>query len=136
MADGRVQKINSLEAQIRLEKAKLKNINVEFTDISRRFNDCKHRQVTTEMRIEDLESKLKTIKNCSADEPIVSEHALVRFVERVIGIPRTELIERMITKEASQLILKIGTGKIPVTSAHGTYRLVVKNGIVVTVEEP
>lgn len=136
MADGRVQKINALEAQIRLEKAKLKNINVELSDASRRFNDCKQRQVSAEMRIEDMESKLKTIKNYSVDEPIVSEHALVRFVERVIGIPRAELIERMITKEASQLILKIGSGKIPVSSAHGNYRLVVKNGIVVTVEEP
>lgn len=56
----------------------------------------------------------------------VTDHAIMRYVERVLGISRDEL-ERKIIPEGMEL--RDGT------HAAGTHRICVKNGMVVTIME-
>lgn len=77
----------------------------------------------------DLQRKIEAVKEASA-EPIVSEHALLRYFERVMGFDLEEIKRQMLTDQAKAMICQFGSGKIP----GGGCRLVVQNRVVVTVE--
>lgn len=73
------------------------------------------------------------IKELKAKKPgiIVTEHAMLRFIERILGISLDEIKERILPPDVVALIDKMGDGKFPHPEGG---RLVVKNGTVVTVE--
>ena len=61
---------------------------------------------------------------------IVSEHAVLRYIERVLGINTEELKTNILPEKTKEQIKVLGSGKYPVEG----HRLVVKDNVVVTVE--
>lgn len=61
---------------------------------------------------------------------VVSEHALCRYVERVIGIAPDELRGKVVPADVEAVIRQMGDGTYPVGDTH---RVKVRGGVVVTV---
>lgn len=67
----------------------------------------------------------------AAIEPIVSEHAMLRYIERVKGFDLSVLTAEILTDERRALIVEMRTCDFVV----GDYKIVVKRGVVVSVTD-
>lgn len=76
-----------------------------------------------------MERKLEAFNGV---KPTISEHALLRYIERVMGFDLDALRRQIMTDSVTSIIQSLPNGRIP---AEGC-RLVVQNGTVVTVEAP
>lgn len=81
----------------------------------------------------DLTSTEQRIARISRmdSEPIVSEHALLRYLERVKGIDLQEISREILTPQRVLAIKALGTLRINMEGVS----FVVRNGVVVTTEE-
>lgn len=67
----------------------------------------------------------------------VSDHAIVRFLERVAKVDMDEVRRNIVGEQQASLIEKFGGGEFPVTNKTlGDFRIVVQEGTVVTVLTP
>jgi hypothetical protein len=72
------------------------------------------------------------VEDCKAGrgDPVVTEHAMLRYFERVLGYDLEEIRGMILNDQARAYIEQFGTGKIPC----GGFRIVVQDRVVVTVE--
>jgi len=63
-------------------------------------------------------------------ELIITDHAIVRYMERVKHLPLEELKKLLLPDSTRALIAKLGNGRFP---AGGTHSVVVKDNIVLTI---
>lgn len=76
-----------------------------------------------------LESQIATFK-ASAPEPIVSEHAVLRWLERVEGLDVEAVRARILSGQTAAYVRFARTGRIEKDG----HMLVVKDNVIVTVE--
>jgi hypothetical protein len=100
-------------------QAKLNRLGVEFKTIEEEYDNVL-------AHLKEIESKIRIIKT----EPTVSEHALLRYLERVYNLSMEEIKEAIMPKDIIPVVKKLGSGKIPVGDSH---KLIVKNMVVVSV---
>lgn len=62
--------------------------------------------------------------------PGISDHAIVRYVERVIGVARKDIERKVLPPETLALARKLGDGCYVV---EGSHKVVVEDGTVTTV---
>jgi len=85
-------------------------------------------------KLQDLENQLqKTLAQTDKKwrELPVTDHAIVRYLERVKGIDIEEIINEITPKEIVNNIDSIINGRLPHPSGH---RLIIANGSVITIE--
>lgn len=112
---GLQTQINKLESEISLTKGDISTKQRELNIKTKRLNE-----LNTELR------KLQGNK-----ELIVSEHAIIRYMERCRGIDIGEVIEEIKNETITGLYEKLGgSGVYPCDE----FKAVVKNNIVVTIE--
>jgi predicted RNase H-like nuclease (RuvC/YqgF family) len=80
-------------------------------------------------RKDKIAAQIREIEE-AAKEPIVTEHAMLRYIERFMDVDLEAVRKAILTDEAVKMIKFARSGKI---TANGR-RLIVKNGSVVTVE--
>lgn len=80
-------------------------------------------------RRDKIQAQIRDIEE-SAKEPIVTEHALLRYIERFMNVDLESVRRAILTESAVKLIKFTKTGKVTTDGR----RLIVKNGTVVTVE--
>lgn len=80
-------------------------------------------------RIAGLE---KQIASAAAAEPVVSEHALLRFIERHYGVNLDEIKQKILTDTTVKAIKTLGSGKYPLACGG---RAVVKGSTVVSITD-
>lgn len=116
----------------------LKALKTQYNKLSAEYNTAKEDVERTmeisaniKKRLNDLRIKIEEIQSNSKDI-IVTEHAQLRYIERVIGIDLVELKEKILPKETRELIDKAlrANGKYPA----GEHRVVISDKTVVTVE--
>lgn len=61
----------------------------------------------------------------------VSEHAIIRYVERVLGINIEDIENKILNQTTCHLVEELGNGRYPCNN--GKFMIVVKDGCVVTV---
>ena len=118
------------------ERAELKALQVKKTELA-----TKH--ASMRQALSTLQAQLKTLSgDCDfvdreirrlvkrSTQPIVSEHAIIRYCERVIGIDLDEIREKILPSGMAMTVAKLQNGKFPVGASH---TLVVNEGIVATV---
>lgn len=72
-----------------------------------------------------------------APEVVISEHALMRYVERILGYDMEVLTEAVLPGPTRKLIASMGSGVYPVTNAAGQqFRIRVQGTVVTTVLPP
>jgi chromosome segregation ATPase len=89
---------------------------------AKELGDAEDRRASIEARIRELTE--------AAKEPIVTEHALLRYIERFMGVDLESVRRAILIENAVKLIRFTKTGKINTDGR----RLIVKNGTVVTIE--
>ncbi len=116
----------------------LKQYNTQLSKIEADISVLK-----SELKIknEELDSKKRSLKNLhlkiqelkTSKKLIISEHALLRYFERVLGFNLEDIQGKILTDSVSSLIEKLGTnsGQYPVKE--GGFSIVIKDRTVVTI---
>jgi hypothetical protein len=118
-----------------MSASEIKKIQVQITECRSMIQ--KYRDIAKEasesvdlekIKLERLEAELKRLEQ-SGKQPKVTEHAIIRYVERVYGISQQELTDSIIGNYG-EAIRQIQNGEIKTA---GGYTLRVKNSVVVTI---
>jgi predicted nuclease with TOPRIM domain len=109
------------ELQVRLTKlqVEIKNLEKDKSYIINEIIDKKNK----------LNSLRQKIKNLTIKEPIISEHAMLRYIERIMNINLDDIANRILTKENLEIIKLTGNCKI---KSEGI-ELIVKDSCVISV---
>ena len=60
----------------------------------------------------------------------VSEHAMLRYIERVLGIDLKEIERRILTDEVKEQYKIVGNGRFPINDE---FRALIRDNVVVTI---
>ncbi len=77
-----------------------------------------------------LHKKIESIKEATPKKIIVSEHAMLRYLERVRGIDLQEIADIILTEKSVKIVQEFGDCKI---NTENGFKIIVKNNSVVTV---
>ena len=114
------QKLKSLQV-------KRSKIQGDLDDIRKTLKELETRMVEREKALSQIQQELNELADSN---PVVSEHALLRYVERVLGINLKEAEKDIMSKENLEIINQLSSGKIPFKK---DLVLVVKNKTVITI---
>lgn len=113
----------------------LKALQTKLGSINEQINTVKNELKVVNQSLVDLEKSRQSVQNeinkLKVKELIVSEHALLRYLERTFGVDLEEIKRQILTEEMKGRIDSFGNGKFPHPDG---YKLVVKDRVVVTVE--
>ena len=103
-----------------LDGAKIKNLQVMITKIKLEIDDLKtqQRSIGESMNkklsmMQKYEEELQTIKE-RAKDLILSEHAILRYLERVYKLDTNKLYEEIVTQELKHNYARLGNGSYSV----------------------
>ncbi len=113
----------ALETRRNLIQTERKVLVDEITDKQKSSSDMKK-------KIAELQSKIENLKEKIPSKIIVSEHAILRYLERVRGINLQEVEEEILSEASKKIIGELGNCKI---STEAGFKIVVRNGTVVTI---
>ena len=86
-------------------------------------------------RINSLDQQIRDLTT-RAPDPIVSEHALLRYFERVEGYDLEAIKKKILPEPVAQQIKTIRSGTFPVGNNGSSFRLRVKDHVVITILTP
>jgi len=120
----------------RMDPQKFKGLQVRKTQLESELRDLRDQLKELDKKILYVNSSLsrisKEMNDLNEQQPTISEHALLRYVERIEGVD-LEKIKREILSEANiKIISQLRSCKLPIGKK---YTLVVRNKVVVTVED-
>lgn len=105
-------------------------LEVQLPEVRRAANESQRSLVKHEKQLREVKERIADIEEASK-ELVVSEHALLRYLERVKGVDLEEIKQEMLTNKTQELFETLGPGKYPIEGASA--RLVVKGSTVVSV---
>lgn len=112
----------------------IKNLESRLVKTRSKLRDKKEtaREIAADIRkinnsILGLESRIKELKKFEG--PTVSEHAIIRYMERVMGIDVEELRGNILTDKLKSQIEQLGDGKYPINGG----KVVVKGNTIVSI---
>jgi hypothetical protein len=96
-------------------------------DVIKQINDLKKQIKLSQQKLSALEKEYETIAFYNNTHPSISDHALVRYLERVKKFDFTEFRKEMLTSDRYEAI-KMGATKIKIDNI----TFVVNDGVIVT----
>jgi hypothetical protein len=84
---------------------------------------------TCQQRLTEIDRRIAALEN-DTSKVVVSEHALLRYFERVLGFDLREIESKLLSERTMDAIRQVRTCRIRVD---GGLALVVKNGVVVSI---
>jgi hypothetical protein len=99
--------------------AETKSYHADFVAVRKLYDD-------SNAALKEVEEKIAAARQ----HPMISEHAILRYAERVLGLVTDKIRHQLLTPETKAMINAVGSGKIP--TGNGV-KLVVKDKTVVTV---
>jgi len=94
-----------------------------------RVNEARKAARAEAARLAGIREQLATLKRRSASELIVTEHAMLRYLQRVRGVDLTEVAAAIFPSKVRDQVAELGDGLYPVDG----FKVRVKGGVVVTV---
>lgn len=124
MEDIRI--VKSLKTQLSNKEVELKGLREQFKQLK---NDIHRKQQSTDKLKKRIEM-IETNTNLH-----VSEHALLRYIERVLGIDIKDIENEILSDDVKNLIEQLGgNGKYPnMSKTKEPYQVVMKNNVVTTI---
>lgn len=116
------EEIKQLESIKNGLSAKLEGLRVQRGNIDKEIH-------STNQSVNNLMEKIERLKQ--SGNLIVSEHAIIRYIERVLGINIEEVTNKIVPEEIKKQIEILGNGTYSVDD--GEFRIVLKDNVVVTV---
>lgn len=115
--------------ELKALQSRLKEAQAEADSFIERARQANAAASEALSRRDKIQAQIREIEEC-AKEPIVTEHALLRYIERFMAVDLESVRRAILTENAVKLIKFTKTGKVTTDGR----RLIVKNGTVVTVE--
>lgn len=109
-------------------ETKLKVLEKERETHKQLANETQHKLTKINSNIKTVNDEIWKLKNKKTDI-IVTEHAMVRYIQNIMGIDMDELAKKILPDEVKARALAMGDGKY----THDEVTLVVKDGAIVTV---
>jgi hypothetical protein len=110
--------------QLQTRKFKLEALvldkKVSLDEAQQEYSNSKSQLGNINKQIEDLSDK----------DIIVSEHALLRYIERVMGVDMDAIKEKILTTGLKTMISNMGNGKYPIGKGN---KVMVKNNVITTI---
>lgn len=122
MANHNSSRIKAIQVQITKIEEDIKRYNNEISDIQMNIT-------TKAQQIKNYKEELSKLQTTSKDIIIISEHAIVRYVERVLKIDMAKLHKEIISDEFKKSVAKLGNG----TYTHNNHFIKVVDNVIVTV---
>ena len=112
---------------------KLKELNTRLQNAIKHINEAGDNLSPNEYYkqqtiISNLRKEIKALKN---EDTIVSEHAILRYFQYVLGFDLEDIIKKLLTDELGYNISVVGNGEFPIENNEGV-KAVVKNNVIVT----
>lgn len=120
----KAQELKRLQSRMTKLKGDLNNLEAEKTQITEQINYNHKAQ-------QEIKNKIKALTPPKTAPPIVSEHALLRYIERVLKIDIKQIVENILTKSLIKNHSELGNGTYP----NGDYKAVIKNGVVISIKK-
>lgn len=117
--NNEINKLIEKSDELQAELAKLKS---EKYQIKNKTQSVIDQLKNTENKIEEL--------RLSQTEIIISDHAIVRYLERVEGIDMEDVKKKIATEKVTELINKLGNGIFPVNDV---FKITVNKKVITTV---
>ena len=105
-------------------------IKAEIDEILLEKRTCESRLTNAYQRYQNVQRQIEALKK---SDPIITEHALLRYLERVKGIDLGQIQKEIMTEYMIDMIKRIHSGKIPIPGMNGV-RVIVRNESIVSVE--
>jgi predicted transcriptional regulator len=115
--------LKGLQVQKEKTKAALESARYDQKIANQKVNELQRKYDQLERQIKDLIEKCKEVGSA-----VVSEHALLRYFERVLGFDLNDIKAKVIPEKTAELIAKLGPGVYPVDG----FKIKVKDNVVVT----
>lgn len=106
----------------------LNQLQLEFKALQESGTRLKMEIATKEKQIKEVEQKIHTLKGAN-ENIIVSEHAIIRYLERVYKLDLEKIKGEILPTTIAQQAKVIGNGRYGVVD----YTLLIKDNVVVTV---
>jgi len=111
--------ITKMEREIEILKRQKLGIDSEINKLSKK-------SLTIENKINGFQELINSLKPRNIR---ISTHALLRYVERILGINLDEIKKKILTKEIEENYYRLGNGKYH----NGSFTLLINNDTVVTI---
>ena len=117
-----LKRLQTLETQLRVEIGQLED---ELDRLRKKTKEVKDRAQGVNRRIKEL----------SQTDVVVTEHAMLRYVERVLGIDLDRVKRALLPPRVQEQVLALRTGEFPVPIYDGRQcRLIAKDGVIITIK--
>lgn len=120
---------------MRSKAAELKRLQTLKKDMELELEGLKEQQKRVIKLMCDLNENLdkiniqmEVLKN---KEIIISEHAIVRYFERILKFDMDKLREKILTDKFMEQYITLGNGTYPVEGEN--FKVIIKNGVIVTI---
>lgn len=80
--------------------------------------------------LDEIENEIQKVLN-ETKEPVVNEHAILRYLERVLGMDMEDIKRKIVTPKVREMIMQFSDGKI--LNLEGGFSLVVKQKEVISI---
>ena len=102
-------------------------------EVSKLQSDLERTQRNLDNKLSQLDSVQKEVTRLENNELDVSDHAIVRYMERIMGIDTQMIRDAILTESVRQMHLKLGDGKYPAAVENDDHcTVVIRSGVVIT----
>ena len=113
-----LKKLNTLQVKLQSE---IEAIKIERESLNNKLQSA-------ERNLGKIQEEIKKLKE--GNKIIVSEHAMLRYIERVLGINLKEIEKRILTDEVKEQYKIVGNGRFPINDE---FRALIRDNVVVTI---
>ena len=113
-----LKKLNALQVKLQSE---IEAIKIEREILNNKLQSA-------ERNLGKIREEIKKLKE--GNKIIVSEHAMLRYIERVLGIDLKEIERRILTDEVKEQYKIVGNGRFPINDE---FRALIRDNVVVTI---
>lgn len=120
-----------------MKSAELKRIQTRIADLRREADvlsqDILSKQKELSQKVTERKNLEQQLRERYEAEPTVSEHAIVRYFERIEGRSLDLVTRSILTPDIRETIAAVGSGIIFTEIDNTPCRLVVKNNVITTI---
>ena len=114
------QKLKQLQSRAAKLESEIKFLKQEMEEKQGDYHKAR-------LQLKDIKYEIGQLKD---KDIVVSEHAMLRYLERAMGLDLDDIKQAILTEEIKAYVGKLGNGKYPIGNG---LRVVVKDNVVVSV---
>jgi chromosome segregation ATPase len=122
----------SVPAELKLLRTRESDLNSERKQLSKQIGDLQKQMNSVTSRLNAVRSDIAALVDANKGV-VITEHAILRFIERVLGTDIESVMAMMMPEKTEEQIQLLRSGTFPVRDGDRNWKLKVKKGSVVTV---